>query len=68
MGQKLKNGSTENLRLPGPGYYETQDKDNINMNSAPKFGLGTGKRSTTVNKSMSNLPAPGSYDISMVDK
>lgn len=38
------------------------------MNSGPKFGLGTAKRSTVVNKSVSNLPAPGSYDISMVDK
>lgn len=69
IGLKLKDqGSASHLRLPGPGSYETQDKDNIQMNSGPKYGLGTSKRPTQVNKSVSNLPAPGSYDISLVDK
>ena len=56
------------MRNPGPGDYDTQNKDNLNMKNGAKFGMGTSKRSNTVNRSHSNLPAPGSYDISLVDK
>lgn len=68
MGAKHKEGSLSTLRNPGPGQYDTQDKDNLNMNIGAKFSMGTGQRMSTVNKSQTDLPAPGSYDMSMVDK
>ena len=38
------------------------------MKNAGKFSMGTSKRSNSVNKSQLNLPAPGSYDVSLIDK
>ena len=38
------------------------------MNNGAKYSMGTGNRISAVNKSHADLPAPGSYDLSMIDK
>lgn len=42
IGAKLKDGSASALlKNPGPGQYDTQNRDNANMKSGQKYGMGT---------------------------
>ena len=69
IGQRpSKEGSPSTLRNPGPGSYETQNRDNLNMSAGAHYSMGKGDRSVSANKSAAQLPAPGSYDISLIDK
>ena len=66
---KLKDRSSSGLlKNPGPGQYDTHNKDNLNMKTPLKFGIGTSKRGSMVTRSIATVPAPGTYEISMVDK
>ena len=69
MGQKLREGgSSTALKLPGPGQYDTQNRDNQTMKGGPKYGLGTSQRPSMVARSIATVPAPGAYEFSLVDR
>lgn len=60
MSIKLKSSaSTENV--PGPGRYEINNKDLV-FNKLPAIKIGTAKRFSTLNSSMTNGPGPGAYN------
>lgn len=65
---RLERGASTNLKNPGPGQYELQDKDNMNMRGGLKYGIGTSKRPSLVARSISTVPAPGTYESSLADK
>lgn len=69
IGMKLNDRSASSLlNSPGPGQYDLQNKDNINMKLPLKFGMGTSKRPAVVARSIATVPAPGAYESSMADK
>jgi len=41
LGQKLDNDKSPMKNNPGPGAYELMNKDNLNMTTSKKFGIGT---------------------------
>lgn len=66
---KLKDGSSSALLMnPGPGQYDTQNRDNLTMKGGQKYGIGTSKRPSMVARSIATVPAPGTYEFSLVDR
>jgi len=53
MGAKLNNDLSPMKNNPGPGNYELQNRDNINMRGSQKFSVGTSQRIAVVAKSLS---------------
>ena len=53
MGAKLNNDLSPMKNNLGPGNYELQKRDNINMRGSQKFSVGTSQRIAVVAKSLS---------------
>jgi hypothetical protein len=66
MGSKLNDGNSPMKNVPGPGQYDTQHVDNLNMNFAAKWKFGSSNRLPLVNAK--NVPGPGNYESSLADK
>lgn len=64
MGMKLDNDmQSKSLRkVPGPGQYDLQNKDNLNMRSGNRYSVGTSQRLPVVTRSIATVPGPGNYD------
>ena len=67
MGAKLENDLSNMKNTPGPGNYDTQNKDNGNFKTSKKFSVGTSQRGSMVNKSL-NVPGPGNYKETLYHK
>ena len=64
MGVKLDNDlPSKSLRkVPGPGQYDLQNKDNLNMKGGNRYSMGTSQRLPVVTRSIATVPGPGNYD------
>ncbi|CDW91133.1 UNKNOWN [Stylonychia lemnae] len=62
MTAKLNDQDTRNMKGPGPGYYETSV--DFTIKQAPKFKIGTSKRSQNFLKDKLNFPDPHTYNPS----
>lgn len=64
MGSKLGDLAAQNN--PGPGAYDNHHHDNPNMKYAAKYKFGSASRLPAVRGL--NVPGPGNYASSLVDK
>ena len=65
IGQKLSNDFSKTQNVPGPGNYELQNRDNLNMKSAQRYSVGHSKRGGLAEKGNLNVPGPGNYTTNM---
>jgi len=56
------------MKNPGPGSYNLQNKDNMNMVHGLKYSIGTGGRGNVVSKGLIAVPGPGNYSSTLFDK
>lgn len=66
MGVKLRDQSSPSRLVPGPGQYDTHKLDNLNMKFAAQYRFGSSQRLPPMRNT--NVPGPGNYQISLVDK
>ncbi len=61
MGYGSRSGlnAKSDLKVPGPGTYNSL----ISMKTGPKYGFGTGQRSS-IQQGKDKVPGPGNYDVS----
>lgn len=66
MGSKLNDGFSPSKFNPGPGQYDTQQFDNMNMKFSAKWKFGSSNRVPIMNAK--NVPGPGNYESNLSDK
>ena len=68
MAAKLGSELSPMKHNPGPGTYDLQNIDNINMNRSQKYSCGSSQRLPQVQPGQKYVPGPGNYTMSLIDK